>query len=366
MSDFWNEHILDFTMDHPVLSSAVVLGVYAASVIGIGIAAEAQENVARPTPPPAGRPANWDALGNAEDQTQTLNALRAEKEALERQEQNQKAQTRECLDKARYLLEQIQTHRHDFFLPGCTEEIQASIRQAEDFVREHLDQAAHAEAFHASRTARTYLDRVLALEIEWEEARLALQERLDSLTRFGDLCEARIRTDAGEETVALDLDYWTGGARTRLREGIPEFREDLTTGALRERAREAGALLEQMQVLPQAAVDAFIDSRLRAELCDSVYQTLLARGWTLAGEQAFGYEGGDDRQPVFLCMHNAVGDRLSFQFGERGQLQANLAFHKASSRGLRDHLAAAVRNALADCSFHITDFQILDSREGLQ
>lgn len=367
MNDFWDEHILNFTADHPVLSSAMILGVYVASIIGIGIAVEAQENATQPAPPLplAGRPANWNALGNKEDQTRTLNCIRAEKQALEQQRNQKVQQTKDYLSEAQDLLERIQGHRHDFFLPGCAIEIEDSIRQAKDFVNKHLDQAAYSEAFHASRTARTYLDRVLTLEIAWEEARMALLERVEFLTRFGDQCQARIHTDVGEETVSLDLDYWTDGELTQLRGQIPEFHEDLTTSGLQERARQADILLAQMQGLPQTAVEAFLDSRLRTELCEAVYRTLLDRGWTLAGESAFGYENGDNRQAVYLRMRNAVGDGLFFEFRAQGQLRANLRFHRASSRGLQDHLSATVRNALTDCGFHITDFQIVDRQGGM-
>lgn len=339
----WIERQLDTVVEHPFLTAAAVLStVIAAEVLHENSSAVRQ------------------SLGNEAEQTRTLNSLKAEKEALEKKQQQRNGQTQDYLNEARNLLKDIQDHRHEFFLPGHAADIQDSIQQVEDHVSKGRESAAHVESLHACQTARTTLSRLLTLEIEWEETWQALTDRIDALNRFSVRYNARVHTSAGDETVTLDLDYWTGDRLQRLRGQIPTPHRDLSAEELRGQIQQAETLLEQMERLPEAALAAFLDACLRKELCEAVYQALLDRGWALAGGNAFGFENNDERRPAFLRMKDAVGDSISFTFAEERRFHASISLQKAGDRSLREHLAGTLRRSLSESGFVLTEFQVLD------
>lgn len=300
-------------------------------------------------------------------QAEIISDLEREKKNLEESQnkkKQQQMQVEDWLKQTEELIKEICQYRYKLFVPGNVEDIQSAIAQAKDFLKKGAGQAAFSEAYDAWQMAEMTKSRLIDFELEWEteyENFVKAGIRAEMLFNQCAAWEVHVRTDEGEETVEINVDYWTRGRLREIYDKVPgqELPRECRTEEIRQKIAETEEMIGQMQRLPEAAAQAFLDSQMRAEQCETVYRALIKRGWTLENDRAYGYEKNDNRNNVILQMQNAVQDRVSLIFEGHGSFRVSARFRDANNRDFQKHLSDLLRRALTEDGFTLTDIQIL-------
>ena len=260
----------------------------------------------------------------------------------------------------RETMKRIEKYRHELFAPGALEEIDRALKDAAGFRADGFHQAAADTLYQAWQLARITEQRVLEGEKAWEEA------SVDYLTRFGCLQKllqampnmpVEFTTDQGKETLTMDADFWSEGRVTALQEGLPEqeLPRDLTLEQVHQRS---GLINERTSALSEAAhgaVEAFMASQQRMDVCDAVYTAFADRGWILDEEGENGFEKEDSRRDISLSLRSAADDRLVFTFSGAGRISMKAQFQGVQNRGLKDHLERILRQALTENGMSLSE-----------
>lgn len=260
----------------------------------------------------------------------------------------------------RETMERIEKYRHELFAPGALEEIDRTLKDAAGFRADGFYQAAADTLYQAWQLARITEQRVLEGEKAWEEA------SVDYLTRYGCLQKllqampnmpVEFTTDQGRETLTMDADFWSEGRVAALQEGLPEqeLPRDLTLEQVQQRS---GLINERTGALSEAAhgaVEAFMASQQRMDVCDAVYTAFADRGWILDEDGENGFEKEDSRRDISLSLRSAADDRLVFTFSGAGRISMKPQFRSVQNRGLKAHLEQILRQVLAENGFSLSE-----------
>lgn len=300
-------------------------------------------------------------------QEKVLFGLQQEKKKLEEgqdKKRQQQIQVEDSLRQAEELVKEICQYRYELFMPGAVEDIQNAIAQASDFLKKGAGQSALSEACHACQMAQMTIGQLIGFEIEWEkEYKNFIKSgiRADMFFKQCAAWEIYVQTTEGKERVEIDVDYWTKGKLQEIYGKIPrqQISRECCIVEIQERTAETEEIIGQMRTLSETAAEAFLDSQVRAEQCETVYQALIKRGWVLENDSAYGYENRDNRNNVILRMKNGVQDRMELVFGVHGSFRVSARFRDAGNLDFQKHLADLLYKALTEDGFTLTDLQVL-------
>lgn len=261
-------------------------------------------------------------------------------------------------------LDEIKTMRHELFCHrGEVEEIENALRRSEEAQKQGsgYGQLALLEMQGARRLAQTVYQTLCELELEWEEAAQAIRELTAQMEDFMERCAAYpagVKTSEGREEIELDVDYWTDGGLSALREPSPAVERDLPLEelhALIDRERERFAA---MLALPQTALDALCAAQIRREICSIMHDTLVSGGWTLTEP---GYR--EEKHRAQLQMKNAAQDVLLLTVSHGGECRLRALFHEVGNTEVQQRLAAQLQDALRENGFSVEDSRVGDISE---
>lgn len=303
-----------------------------------------------------------------EQQEEALSQLEKEKDEIMHRRKEEEKKQKKCmedwLEASETILDNIGNYRTKLFLPGCEDEIREAIAQAQELSAAGAKQAALAAAYNAYSLARRTEETLLECELEWETAYTQYKKIRMRLESFVSECsdyKLEIHTSGGAEHISMDVDYWVRGRLAEFAAQAPPT-EVPRTASKEEIAgftEQAGELLDRMrELLPEAAA-ALCDSQQRIEMCEAVYDYAGRRGFRLCAEDSYGYEDGDDRNPVFLRMCSALKDEVLYTFTEGGGFSVSMKFSGVKNRDLQQYLQQLCLDALAEGGFSVTEFQNL-------
>jgi hypothetical protein len=306
------------------------------------------------------------ALQAQENKIQAIQNALAQKEMSEKQQASQWIQ-----DTERYIAMIDREYRHEKFKPGALQQIQAEFALTQGNYNQGYYQAAIATAQASYLSASKLRLELERLELEWEAC---LEAAKQGATETLALCEAQqacrftFDTDAGAEEVAGEIDFWTQGALSRLREtvkaelvrlGAPET---LTLEQLKQAIEQSEQWRNQCLDLTDKAKEALIASQLRNNIGQTIESALEQAGWELVDST---YHGRDFRHAVHIKLQNPQGDEIvaiiSPEQAEGNVIRnkLNIAFFDRSTNdeAFRQARLKALTNALQEDGLDISQPQ---------
>lgn len=252
-----------------------------------------------------------------------------------------------------------ETLPHDRFAPGRLASLEARLSTVGQNISGRRFDAALAlaqESFHALGELRVELSR---LDLEHRVAGAAATEALlvveKLVTRNAVL---PVRGPDGDELpdVALDVDHWTRGELTTLREEIDALRRRVaddglgTEELLALATGTAPALQERLGETVERAGMRQLASQLRVNLADAVARTLdLTAGYELTGGE---YADSDEREAFYAKLTHQNGNEIVLDIapvpGDTGECVLRILSYDrdTTSEAERNERTRAVREAL--------------------
>lgn len=255
------------------------------------------------------------------------------RDAIAKKAADEAAQARQWIDDTRVFLDLIDREtRHEKFSPGDMEKLRGEFAMAEGNFNQETYQAAIAAAQQTYRRASELRMKVAQLEMQWEAALdTARQSAAEALATLDAQTTARLTFEGGEEEVPCEVDFWTEGGISALREEVAAEQkrlgapEDLSLEDLKDSVARSEAWRDRSLELAETARERLMASQLRNNIAQAIHAALAGAGWDIA-DAAF--EGQDFRGALHLKLRNFPGDEIvtiiTPKEGERGEMENNL------------------------------------------
>ncbi|KHD10556.1 hypothetical protein PN36_06760 [Candidatus Thiomargarita nelsonii] len=228
-------------------------------------------------------------------------------------EQHAQGQARQWLQDTQALLKVIdESYDHQKFKPGELAKLQNELQIAENNISQ-----GHYEAA-ISTTQRTYLHtQELRLELErltleWNAYLTAARQSAAEVLAACDTHQTAKFTFDSEE-VAAEVDFWTHGALSKLRQQVAEEQnkldkpDNLSLDELKQSIAHSEQWRQESEALVEQAKEALIASQLRNNIAQSIEAALEDAGWDVVDST---YEGEDHRGALHLKLQNLATDEL--------------------------------------------------------
>jgi len=300
----------------------------------------------------------------AEEREQRENQIRQIQERILADEQRKEELARSWLEAARVVLDFVDgNYRHQQFAPGELERLERDLRQAEENVNQGVWEAVLAQAQRAYHDLSDLRLKLEQLEREWELWRsAALQAASGVLAQVqrNRTCKA-IDLEGQETDVALEVDWWTEGALSRLEEEVKaligRIRDEESPMSTEELRRAVETMVPEMrqrlyEVIAEAQ-RAALGSQLRINIADVLVDVLERQGYTLDEGNAT-YEGEDMRGGYLAKVRHLDGSEVVVRVVPRGSgsLENDWEIHSYDVEQRSEHelrqRAAELARALAE------------------
>ncbi|MCP4349534.1 MAG: hypothetical protein GY795_28975 [Desulfobacterales bacterium] len=248
------------------------------------------------------------------EQRQQINAIQ---EHITAKEEHAEQQAKNWLNDTQILLNTIdESYKHEKFKPGELSRLQGELRMAEGDIQNGQYEAAIAT------TQRTYLHtqdlrmELESLTLEWNSyLTVARQSAAEALAACDTQMSAQfiLETDEGAEEVAAEIDFWTYGALSELRDQVAQEQEQLDKPEeiSLDELKQSIAKSEQWRLaneeLTQRARHALVASILRNNIAQTIESVLGTAGWKVLDAV---WEGEDERRAMHVKLGNPAGDEI--------------------------------------------------------
>jgi len=240
-------------------------------------------------------------------------------DALDSLRENIEAKDRNHRDIAEYWIAQteayfadIELYRHELFTPNQLSQLRTQLNQVQADIQNEAFQAAIAAARNVFNQAVDLKERVVSAEIEWAHYHSDFQHLFadvrSHLYHFQNL-----QYEIGEDTVNADIDYWSHGNLSTLSSEIDEITErtcliyELSTAELIELIARLRDIDSRMTQTAADAKEEMVCSQVRAELADSIANTLQLSGWEFVG---YTYEGSEMNAALHIKLRDNLGNEI--------------------------------------------------------
>jgi len=262
---------------------------------------------------------------------------------MEKQESEKKIAMQWINDTEKYL-DMINTnYRHMKFKPGELQRLQNEMELSQGDAKKGIYQASIATAQRTFIHASQLRNELEQMEMEWEahlEAAKCSATEVVASCDAQDACKFTFETDEGSEEIAGEIDWWSNGALSEIREKARKElkqlgrHEDLSLNELKESMGRSEKWRNECKDLSELAKNAIIASQLRNNIGQSIEAALEESGWEITDAI---YEGDDFRQSVHIKLKNLPGDEIvtiiSPEHGVKNTIQnkVNISFFDRSS-----------------------------------
>ncbi|MBQ9940008.1 MAG: hypothetical protein IJO74_00500 [Clostridia bacterium] len=263
----------------------------------------------------------------ANDYAQSIEDLRKQRErdraelqmnlnALKERDQNHREQAQFWINQAEAFFADIEQYRHDMFTPNQLARLRGHIAQVQQDMQSEAYQSAIASARSIFNQAVDLKERVVQAEIEWAHYHTQFQQAFADLRSelyYHQTMQFIINTEAGEEHIDANIDYWSNGSLSSIAEAIEQMTEimerinDVPTTeliAMLERIKEQRSLLDKAR---ENAKDALISSQMRAEMASTMAEHLQMAGWEFVG---YTYEGSELNAALHVKFRDNMGNEI--------------------------------------------------------
>jgi hypothetical protein len=241
---------------------------------------------------------------------------------IRQKEINEEQAARTWLNDVRIIIDATRnTYDHQKFMPGVLDRLNAELVLVESNLSAGHFQAAIAKSQESFLKAQE-----LRLELEmktrqWNTAMLKAEGFMkQALVHLDTLEASQLSFDTEDGAVKLDaqVDYWTQGDLTELKNKMVAYQQQLQSGALN--IDELEQLLPQLNQITQEAEalwfrtrEAIVASQLRNNIAQTIESSLMEAGWEVT-DSAYAGEELDENNGFANAYHvklaNLAGDEM--------------------------------------------------------
>lgn len=209
-----------------------------------------------------------------------------------------------------------ESYNHQKFKRGELAKLRGELQFAENNITQ-----GHYEAA-ISTTQRTYLHsqelrmELERLTLEWNAYLTAARQSAAEVLAACDThqtAQFTFETEEGAEEFAAEVDFWTQGALSKLRQQVADEQQQLdnpkslSLADLKQSIADSEKWRQESEVLVEQAKEALIASQLRNNIAQSIEESLENSGWEVVDST---YEGEDFRAALHVKLHNGANDEL--------------------------------------------------------
>ncbi|MBU0655281.1 MAG: hypothetical protein KJ914_09140 [Gammaproteobacteria bacterium] len=238
---------------------------------------------------------------------------------IRNKEQSDQQAATTWLASTRLMLDNIaQNTRHAKFKPGVLDQLNNEFSLlAESNHRSGQYQSALSAAQATYMEAHKLQLELAQREAEWNvylmQARTSSAEVL-AMCDTQQAAQFTIETDEGSEEVAAEIDFWTEGRLSALRQKVEaENRrlatddDALTLDVLKASIQQSSVWMQESEEIAEAAREALIKSQVRQNIAQSVADSFGGTGWELVDST---YKGEDFRSSLHAKFVDPTGDEI--------------------------------------------------------
>lgn len=242
--------------------------------------------------------------------------LQAGLDAIKERDRNHREQAQFWISQAEVFFADIEQYRHELFTPNQLSRLRSHLAQVQQDMQSEAYQSAISSARNVFNQAVDLKERVVQAEIEWAHYHTQLQQAFADLRSelyYHQTMQFIIDTDAGEEHLDAQIDYWSGGMITTIASVVNQIAEvmaqinEVPTAelvSLLERIKELRQLMDKAR---ERAKEALISSQMRAEMASTMAEHLQMAGWEFVG---YTYEGNEMNAALHIKFRDNMGNEI--------------------------------------------------------
>lgn len=236
--------------------------------------------------------------------------------ALKERDQSHRKQARFWISQAEVFFTDIEQYRHEMFTPNQLARLRSHMIQVQQDVQSEAYQSAIASARNIFNQAVDLKERVVQAEVEWAHYHTQFQQAFADLRSelyYHQAMQFIIDTDAGEEHLDANIDYWSNGQLASIVDAVNQISitmqriNDVPTVELisaLERIKKLRSALDKARV---DAKEALISSQMRAEMASNMAEHLQMTGWEFVG---YTYEGNEMNAALHVKFRDNMGNEI--------------------------------------------------------
>ena len=242
--------------------------------------------------------------------------LQAGLDAIKERDQNHHEQALFWVSQAEVFFADIEQYRHELFTPTQLSRLRTHLAQVQQDIQSEAYQSAIASARNVFNQAVDLKERVVQAEIEWAHYHTQLQQAFADLRSelyYHQTMQFIIDTDAGEERLDAQIDYWSDGLLSSIASVVNQIAEvmaqinEVPTAELIAMLARIKELRDLMDKARERAKEALISSQMRAEMASTMAEHLQMAGWEFVG---YTYEGNEMNAPLHIKFRDNMGNEI--------------------------------------------------------
>lgn len=271
-----------------------------------------------------------------QDRKELADAIQAVQNSIEEKERTHRAIAEDWIAQTESYFSDIEQYRHELFTPNQLEHLRTQLTQVNEDLKNEAFQSAISAARNVFNQAVDLKERVVTAEIEWAHYHSELQNLLadtnSALYHYENL-RYTVPSSSGEQEVDAQIDYWADGELSNIQEELSEINDrvrnvrELSTAELLVLIASLRKIRTRMDETAESAKDAMICSQVRAELANTLAQTLQETGWEYVG---YTYEGSEMNAALHIKLRDNLGNEIVTVITPemtRGNLGNNMEFN---------------------------------------
>lgn len=242
--------------------------------------------------------------------------LQAGLDAIKERDQSHREQALFWVSQAEVFFADIEQYRHELFTPNQLSRLRTHLAQVQQDIQSEAYQSAIASARNVFNQAVELKERVVQAEIEWAHYHTQLQQAFADLRSelyYHQTMQFIIDTDAGEERLDAQIDYWSDGLLSSIASVVNQITEvmaqinEVPTAELIAMLARIKELRDLMDKARERAKEALISSQMRAEMASTMAEHLQMAGWEFVG---YTYEGNEMNAALHIKFRDNMGNEI--------------------------------------------------------
>lgn len=242
--------------------------------------------------------------------------LQAGLDAIQERDRTHKEQAQFWVNQTEAFFADIKQYRHELFTPNQLARLRTQLAQVQQDMHVEAYQSAIASARNVFNQAVDLKERVVQSEIEWAHYHTQFQQEFSDLRSelfYHQTMQFIVDTEAGEERLDANIDYWSGGTLAVVARAVEQLTEiaehinDVPTAQLVALMEQISQLHQQLDTARENAKEAMISSQMRAEMASTMAEYLQMAGWEFVG---YTYEGNEMNAALHIKFCDNMGNEI--------------------------------------------------------
>ncbi|TVL99005.1 MAG: hypothetical protein CV087_19675 [Candidatus Brocadia sp. WS118] len=250
----------------------------------------------------------------SQEQQLQINILKRDIEQINQREENREQRAKDYLADLEVLIRSAEENLpHERYAQGRLDKIKRQLAAAQRQLNEDVPAATIATVQNAHFDLMDLEEEILRKETEYE---MTYRTVADAVGGLLSAVRQNRNIHLEDSDNAQEADYWTEGRYLNLEERIAETKKHieqnrhlLTVEELNRYLDDLEALTSEQEKLVEEAVERIISSQLRAEMGDTVVETLGRQGYRIKNNEC-GYSENDQRGSYMVKLSNVAGTEI--------------------------------------------------------